>query len=702
MNKNNLASFFAVLVAALTVIMSSGCGRKADVRDVWPVTIDGGAWPSSSHVQGIAVDKKNGFIYWSYATQLVKTNLEGEVLGSVTGILGHLGCLAFNEGDGKVYASLEYSDDDIHAGIMRIMKSDRKFDVAFFVAIFDGDKIDTVGMDVTESGVMEAVLLPKVVDDYTAEVDGKRHRWGCSGIDGVTFGPEFGKTDGEKFLTVAYGIYRDTTRTDNDDQILHQYSMDSVRKYKKIFSQDDMPQEGPLPDREYFIRTGNTHHGVQNLCWDPSSGNWLMFVYRGTKPQYPNGTLYIADGRKAPVPAEGMEGAYRVPLLKKGEYHAPSGIHYWESRLGDKGTAALGDGYFYMAESGNKSGLNTAKIHLMRWTGKTPDPFEEVLPKDTPLETQIDSVMYNHATDWMRDAKIGAFMHFLFWPEDRDLVNKFDVDALVGQLSDAGVGYFVITLGQNTGAFCAPNPVYDSISGYKAGERTALRDLPKELALKLREKGIRLMLYLPCQTPNRDEQAVRSFGFEDDKGPDREITVEGDYDRFISDEGLANWAKVIAWWSEHYGDLVSGWWLDGGYEWCGFNDEKAKVYAHAVKDHNPGAVVTFNPGWGFRRWTCAADYTAGEYPWPFDYPVQVTGRWKDGCQVHFWVPLSNGDICYYKDEDIIEWIKPIVANGGVLSLDVGSNFNPDVRPVGTMSPAMQSQLKKIVAAVNAD
>ena len=694
---------FLAVVAILMTFSLSRCSRKPDIRDTWPVTIDGGAWSEASHVQGIAVDKKNGFIYWSYATQLVKTDLHGEVLGTVTGILGHLGCLAFNEEDGKVYGSLEYSDDDIHEGIMRIMHSDRKFDVAFFVAVFDGEKIDRVGMDMTESGVMEAILLPKVVDDYTAVVDGKRHRWGCSGIDGVTFGPAFGKTGGEIFLTVAYGIYGDTTRTDNDYQILHQYSMDSVRKYKTLFSQDNMPQEGPLPDREYFIRTGNTVHGVQNLCWDPSSRNWLMFVYRGKKSQYPNGNLYIADGRKEPAPLEGVDGAMEVPLLKKGAFHKESGVHYWETKFGSTGTAALGDGYFYMAESGKRFGLRTAVIHLMRWTGKTPNPFEEVVPK-TPETTvvQIDTALYNPATDWMNEAGVGAFMHFLFFPQSMDLADRFDAVALADQLSEAGVKYFVLTLGQNTGAFCAPNPVYDSIARYKAGERTALRDVPMELGLKLREKGIRLMLYLPCQTPNLDIQALTNFGFEDEKGPDREITVEGDRDRFISEEGLANWAKVIAWWSEHYGDLVSGWWFDGGYEWCGFNDEKAQVYAHAVKDHNPGAIVTFNPGWGFKRWTCAEDYTAGEYPWPIEYPVQVTGRWVGGSQAQILTYLGDNwgvRNCRFSDDFIIPWVQSVVANGGAVTFDVGPNYNPAEGPIGTLSREQAAQLKRIISAV---
>ena len=48
------------------------------------------------HVQGIAVDKKNGFIYYSFTTVLVKTDLLGKTIGSVVHLAGHLGCLAYD------------------------------------------------------------------------------------------------------------------------------------------------------------------------------------------------------------------------------------------------------------------------------------------------------------------------------------------------------------------------------------------------------------------------------------------------------------------------------------------------------------------------------------------------------------------------------------------------------------------------------
>ena len=49
---------------------------------------------------------------------------------------------------------------------------------------------------------------------------------------------------------------------------------------------------------------------------------------------------------------------------------------------------------------------------------------------------------------------------------------------LVDQLSKAKVGYFVFTLGQNSGYYNAPNAVYDKLTGYKAGERCSKRDVP--------------------------------------------------------------------------------------------------------------------------------------------------------------------------------------------------------------------------------
>ena len=47
----------------------------------------------AGHCQGIAVDTERGYIYYSFTTMLVKTDLEGNFIGSVVGLLGHLGCI---------------------------------------------------------------------------------------------------------------------------------------------------------------------------------------------------------------------------------------------------------------------------------------------------------------------------------------------------------------------------------------------------------------------------------------------------------------------------------------------------------------------------------------------------------------------------------------------------------------------------------
>lgn len=78
------------------------------------------------HVQGVVVDTKRGYAYFSFTTSLVKTNLKGELIGSVDGFIGHLGCLDINPEDGRIYASLEYKNDQIGKGILKGLGDETK------------------------------------------------------------------------------------------------------------------------------------------------------------------------------------------------------------------------------------------------------------------------------------------------------------------------------------------------------------------------------------------------------------------------------------------------------------------------------------------------------------------------------------------------------------------------------------------------
>lgn len=313
---------------------------------------------------------------------LVKTDLAGHVLGTVEGLTGHLGDLDFNTKDGRVYGSLEYKAAE-----------------SFYIAIFDVEKITAVGMDAEDSGIVTAVHLKEVAEDFTADLDRNSvfdgdtantadHRYGSSGIDGVSFGPAFGAANGKQQLTVAYGIYRNNAREDNNHQVILQYDVSSWGAFARPLTQDDPHTSGPAGvGGKYFIHTGSTHFGVQNLSYDKYTKNWYLGVYRGSKPEFPNRTLYVVDGTAAPT--EGVlqgqprnESGLLLPLLQAGIPDAATGIFGWEFKA-DVGIEPVGHGYFYVARdfddysSGHKQ--EAATLELYRWTGAGDAGFERVV-----------------------------------------------------------------------------------------------------------------------------------------------------------------------------------------------------------------------------------------------------------------------------------------------------------------------------------
>jgi alpha-L-fucosidase len=296
----------------------------------------------------------------------------------------------------------------------------------------------------------------------------------------------------------------------------------------------------------------------------------------------------------------------------------------------------------------------------------------------------------NPHTDWFKDARYGVFMHFLpSKAEHLELVKAFDVNAVASQLQSAGAKYFVLTLGQNSGFMNSPNHTYDRVTGYRAGERCSTRDLPLDLYHALSPKGIRLMLYLPCQVPNRDARAQKAFNL-----------AQGPKDQRIDTNFARKWAEVIHEWAARYGQKVAGWWFDGGYQWIGFNNKIASIYADAVKRGNPHAIVTFNPGVKLIRWTDAEDYTAGELRDPFD---QVpTGRWVDGSQWHALTFLGSQwgkRDTRFSDNRWAQWVSDVVAREGVVTLDVGPNWDPARGPIGAISAAQMAQLQAVARRV---
>ena len=364
----------------------NGAGKKGEAASVnatpgvpkikgFARTLNGGEW-SAGHVQGIAVDRKKKRVYYSFTTLLVKTDFEGNVLGTLGGFTGHLGDLDFNEKDGRVYGSLEYKEQK-----------------AFYIAVIDVDELERVGMEGQNSAVFQTVYLNEVVADYTADMNGDGvfdgnvgntpdHRYGSSGIDGVSFGPRFGSTGGADYLTVAYGVYANANRTDNDHQVLLQYDIKDWRRYARPLSEAAPHTSGPAKvSGKYFVFTGNTNYGVQNLEYDEALERWFLGVYKGSKPAYPNYTMFAVDAAAKPVMGElagtGGDGGLLLALADDGLADAATGVRGWNQKA-DVGVESLGGGLFYLAKDGSRNGRQTADLTLSRWTGDAAAPFAPV------------------------------------------------------------------------------------------------------------------------------------------------------------------------------------------------------------------------------------------------------------------------------------------------------------------------------------
>ncbi len=351
-----------------------------------PLTVNSGSF-TGGHVQGIALDDGHKYIYYSFTTVFVKADLAGNVIGTVTGLTGHLGCISFNSEDGKVYGSIEYKHDSIGQGIMKSTGVALADEDAFYIAIFDVDKIDRVGMDAERDGVMRAVYLPQVAEDYAAKnPDGSEHRFACSGIDGTGFGPVPGSPKGSPhMLFVAYGVYGDNDRADNDNQVILQLDWRRFDAVARPLSQGAPHHSGLRADERYFLYTGNTTWGIQNLEYDAFLDGWLVSVYPGKKPCYKNPPMFIIDGQVAPaereVPGLGIR-AKMLSLKPIGGHDEENDIYYCTFPKGQTGMYSFGDGYYYISyehktvEDGVKR--FSSEVRLCRYTGEGEQLFEVV------------------------------------------------------------------------------------------------------------------------------------------------------------------------------------------------------------------------------------------------------------------------------------------------------------------------------------
>ena len=376
--------------ASITVSHSDGVSVKIKITVTGeyvapdlPATVSTAKFKSASHVQGIAMDSERKFLYYTFTDTLVKTDLNGNTVGTMSGFKGHMGDCTFNEKDGKLYASLFCEG----YGWTKA--------TAAYVAIIDVSKINRVGMR-SDDGLMKTVFIKEFSKDFYADLNGdgvidaaNDRRYCTESIDAVAFGPAFGKTDGKQYLTIGYGVALDVvrtggvSRTDNDYQVLLQYDAESWNSYAQPLDEDSPHTSGPdRPDGKYFIYTGNTDYGIQVMEYDSFTKKWFFVCYPGNKTQFPKAYTFTVDAADAPYFGElkGQSISETAALLKLSEdatQHASSGVRYWTFWQANTGLISLGDGTFYVSNSNRDGEYYSTVVDTWRFTGKQPAGMEK-------------------------------------------------------------------------------------------------------------------------------------------------------------------------------------------------------------------------------------------------------------------------------------------------------------------------------------
>lgn len=292
----------------------------------------------------------------------------------------------------------------------------------------------------------------------------------------------------------------------------------------------------------------------------------------------------------------------------------------------------------------------------------------------------------NPNADWFRDAGFGIMVHYLNTnmvpdggsKEWNDAVYSFSVEKFAEQAKEAGAGFVMFTLGQNSGYYCSPNATFDSIVGVKPGDLCSKRDLPMDLMLELKKYNIPLILYLPSNPPINNRLVSDKFKYSFNK------------DSATSQFNQPILEKMIREWSLRYGNGVKGWWFDGLYSWNAIRSTrmdmslKHNISTHtlAAKSGNKQSLVTYNYGFGkIQVNTPYCDYSSGEKQTIDEFP---SSRWVEaGVQWFLFTYLGEkwgGKGQQFETEVLVDKARMIVKNEGVLCLEVVTDAKGNILP----------------------
>ena len=271
--------------------------------------------------------------------------------------------------------------------------------------------------------------------------------------------------------------------------------------------------------------------------------------------------------------------------------------------------------------------------------------------------TKSEHLLLEKKLLWFHNAKYGLFFHYLAPPECssekwNEMVNSIDVEKFADQVKETGAGYVIITIGQNQLYSCAPNPVLEKLWKLEPNTYTSTRDLPMEAGKALSKRGIKLMLYLNADNLYK-LPCPKSFVKETDR--------------------FENWLKVLEWYSYHYGNLCSGWWIDGlNADWT--SNYWSRVH-ETLKLGNQDAI-TASASYGLSEFThghCGAIWEDQQ-----KYRKPYYGRWEPIYNIQWHVLQYLGstwamsDTISHSTLSLVNYSRDIIKGGGIITFDVGT------------------------------
>lgn len=297
--------------------------------------------------------------------------------------------------------------------------------------------------------------------------------------------------------------------------------------------------------------------------------------------------------------------------------------------------------------------------------------------------------MKMHKTDWMYERKWGVFLHYLegamnhpekprsmgrhtSWDE---CIEDFDCDLFAYQLHEAGAGWLILTLMQQTKYLLAPNETFNQLTGYQNGEACPKVDFVERMYQALAKYDIALLLYFTGDGPIRDERASKIFPL-----------VIGEHMVEERKPFVENWAAVAREYSMRYGDKIKGWWQDGC--WIGYTEKELAYFADAFRAGNPDAVVAQNVYGCLDHYGCQVrevrkcamnnEFTAGEL---IDFGALPYGPFVNQSRWHILSFLGEAPEnskpdgwgkpgCKYTPGWMFDYVDQIHRIGGIITIDI--------------------------------